>query len=1157
MGNKEPSEKRISQETVQSPKGETLATLIKDAIIQNLDNINKPEESFILLDTKLNIVSFSKEAFILYKNYMGKELLVGSSILNFAVKGREDELKDIYQSVLNGNYIAYNLSFKDAASIEHIYELTYSAAKDNNEKISGVFISAKNITNQKKAEATLIKNEAKWHAILDNIYEIFIILNVKGHIEYSSDSLKSSLGYSPDDLLNKNFYDFFDADDQKIMKESFEKALAHPGLKLQQDSIRIQNKSGQWIWVESSITHLIDNQNNHSIIYTARDITRFVESFTILEVEKTNTEALVNATEDLVWSLNKNLEWVTANEAFIKMLKKSADIDFKSGEKLMPSTKFNKQFLSIWDSIYKRAFSGELIVQEIFIPIKADSKEGKWSEISCHPIRDNNKVVSIACISRDITERRKKVKKEKELAVNRSLFSAIINNSEDAIISKTLDGTITSWNKGTEKMFGYTAKEIIGKSVYLLIPLELTKEEDFIINKIKNNQPVELYETERIDKLGNRKIVSLTVSPVMDSEGKVVGASKITRDITRQKTDAIAIQKNEARLQGIISSQTNYVIRTDLEGKYTYYNKKFYADFGFLYNGKSMIGVSGMETIMPYHHDTVSEIVFNCITEPNIVFQIEIDKPFLDGTIKTTFWDFICLTDFKGNPTEIQCVGIDITTRVFAEKLLKESLEEKNSILESIGDAFFAVDKNWVTTYWNNNAAAMLSIPKEIIIGKYIWDFFPKEDNPTNFENFKKAINTNQKNHYETYYPITGRWYEVNAYPAANGLSVYFKDVTDKKKLADLILEANERFNLASLATNDVIWDYNVVTRSVERSAENMKRVFGYDNSFKINSIDFWTKNIHPEDVERINKQFDVVFKNIDEPFMESEYRFKKADGSFAYVYDKGYIIRDASGSPLRMIGAVQDVSWLKEKELQLQKKSEQLAISNKELEQFAFVASHDLQEPLRMVTSFLTQLKKNYEGDLDERAKTYIKFAVDGAVRMRQIILDLLEYSRVGRIKQKMQNVDLNEVVKDVLLLAQKKIEEAEAKITNNKLPVIHSHRSPVFQLMQNLIMNALKFSRAGVPPEIEITATEDSLQWTIAVKDNGIGIEKNFYDKVFVLFQRLNNREDYDGTGIGLSLAKKIVENMGGSIWVESMEGEGSTFFFTVKKDLESLKN
>lgn len=391
----------------------------------------------------------------------------------------------------------------------------------------------------------------------------------------------------------------------------------------------------------------------------------------------------------------------------------------------------------------------------------------------------------------------------------------------------------------------------------------------------------------------------------------------------------------------------------------------------------------------------------------------------------------------------------------------------------------------------------------------------------------------------------------MSVFPAENGLSIYFKKITERKIADNLVLEANERFNLVSKATNEVIWDWDIVNNTIEKSAENMKKVFGYSLPEQVNGFDFWLSNIHPDDIESVNRKMQVVFENAGEMYISTEYRVKKADGSWAYVNDKGYVIRDAEGNPLRMIGAVQDITRLKENELQLQKKAEELAVSNEELEHFAFVASHDLQEPLRMVTSFLSQLKKNYEGKLDERADTYIKFAVDGSVRMRQIILDLLEYSRVGRTKQKFETVNLNEVVKNITYLAQKKIDELHAQIIYEELPVIETHGGPVRQLFQNLVINALNFVKPGVAPRIEITSSQNETHWQFAIKDNGVGIKSEYFEKIFVIFQRLHNREEYAGTGIGLSVAKKIVENLGGNIWIESEEGKGSTFLFTLKKN------
>jgi PAS domain S-box-containing protein len=221
---------------------------------------------------------------------------------------------------------------------------------------------------------------------------------------------------------------------------------------------------------------------------------------------------------------------------------------------------------------------------------------------------------------------------------------------------------------------------------------------------------------------------------------------------------------------------------------------------------------------------------------------------------------------------------------------------------------------------------------------------------------------------------------------------------------------------------------------------------------------------------------------------------------------------------------------------------------SNDELEQFAYVASHDLQEPLRMVTSFLTQLEKKYGDTLDDRAKEYIFYAVDGAKRMRQIILDLLEFSRAGKVTERMNDVDIQEVISDIEVLHSQQIHELNATIIKNNLPVIQSHKVPLRQIFQNLIGNSLKYHRKGISPIIEIKATSKEKEWEFCITDNGIGIESQYFQKIFVIFQRLHNRDEFSGTGIGLAITKKIIESMGGKIQVESVYGEGSTFCFTI---------
>lgn len=247
------------------------------------------------------------------------------------------------------------------------------------------------------------------------------------------------------------------------------------------------------------------------------------------------------------------------------------------------------------------------------------------------------------------------------------------------------------------------------------------------------------------------------------------------------------------------------------------------------------------------------------------------------------------------------------------------------------------------------------------------------------------------------------------------------------------------------------------------------------------------------------------------------------------------------------------DVTERKTQEEKLKKINRELALSNSELEQFAFVASHDLQEPLRMITSFLAQIEKKYQDILDEKGKKYIYFARDGAKRMRHIILDLLEFSRVGRSDEDKENVDVGSLLEEIMTLNHKVIKEKGALIKwdEGNFPVVYTFKSPLRLVFQNLIGNGLKYQNDGTVPRINITFDEsDETEWHFIVSDNGIGIEREYFEKIFVIFQRLHYKNEFSGTGVGLAICKKIIENLGGKIWVVSEFGKGSDFHFSLPK-------
>ncbi|MBC9004792.1 ATP-binding protein [Micromonospora aurantiaca] len=243
----------------------------------------------------------------------------------------------------------------------------------------------------------------------------------------------------------------------------------------------------------------------------------------------------------------------------------------------------------------------------------------------------------------------------------------------------------------------------------------------------------------------------------------------------------------------------------------------------------------------------------------------------------------------------------------------------------------------------------------------------------------------------------------------------------------------------------------------------------------------------------------------------------------------------------------------------QLQKQAEELTRSNRDLEQFAYVASHDLQEPLRKVASFCQLLQRRYAGQLDERADQYIAFAVDGAQRMQRLINDLLAFSRIGRLTTGFTEVDLNKVMGDVAGQTEAALQYADAELTWGEMPTIRGEEPLLTNLLVNLVSNSVKFRRPDVPAKVHVSARLVDGEWEISCRDNGIGIEPEFADKIFVIFQRLHSKDAYPGTGIGLAIVKKIVEYHGGRVWVDTDADEGTTIRFTLpalEADIEAAK-
>jgi PAS domain S-box-containing protein len=309
-----------------------------------------------------------------------------------------------------------------------------------------------------------------------------------------------------------------------------------------------------------------------------------------------------------------------------------------------------------------------------------------------------------------------------------------------------------------------------------------------------------------------------------------------------------------------------------------------------------------------------------------------------------------------------------------------------------------------------------------------------------------------------------------------------------------------------------------------------------------------WSRLIHPQDKNTALKIYQDAYKNRI-PFL-LEYRMLRHDGTYRWVLNMGRPYFGYQNEFQGFLGVCYDITERKETEETLRTLNRALKDSNNELQNFAYLASHDLKEPLRMIVQFLGLIEKRLssQGQLDSTLQEFIHYAVDGGKRLQGLISDLLTYSRLNTDASRVEMVDLNEVVKTVLSNLRVKIEETEAQIKINSLPVLPADKNAMIRLFQNLLQNAIKYQAPNRKPMVEVNSIQKNTHWSFTVQDNGIGIPANAFNRIFQMFQRLHSPDEYEGTGMGLAICKKIIDIHNGNIWVESIPGTGSVFYFTL---------
>jgi PAS domain S-box-containing protein len=368
---------------------------------------------------------------------------------------------------------------------------------------------------------------------------------------------------------------------------------------------------------------------------------------------------------------------------------------------------------------------------------------------------------------------------------------------------------------------------------------------------------------------------------------------------------------------------------------------------------------------------------------------------------------------------------------------------------------------------------------------------------------------------------------------------------------------SEERYTLAVQGAQDGIWDWQLATPTVYFSSR-WKAILGYADQEPFTTISDWFSRVHPEDLDSLKTSIESHLSQ-NTPYLEHEHRIQHQDGTYRWVLCRGLAIFESAHQPSRMAGSLTDITVRKLAEMLLARQTAELNRSNQELEQFAYIASHDLQEPLRKIEAFGDRLDSKYRAVLGEQGADYIQRMQNAAQRMRILIQDLLLFSRVATQTRPFIATDLKSIVQEVLSDLEVRIREVNAQIHVADLPAIDADPMQMRQLFQNLIGNALKFQRPGVVPDINIAWEAVSVPLTtdnsqaqpgirLSIADNGIGFDTKYLDRIFKVFQRLHGRNEYEGTGIGLAICAKIIERHGGQITAQSTPDQGATFLISL---------
>ncbi len=800
-------------------------------------------------------------------------------------------------------------------------------------------------------------------------------------------------------------------------------------------------------------------------------------------------------------------------------------------------------------------------------------------------------------ILQDITERKLEgleIKKEK-MILNRAQSIAHLGNWAWDLKKNTF-----TWSDELYRIFGHNPQAFEPTMDWLMLNIHPDDREAYkkAVDAAFNENKYFNIDVRIVRPDGSiRYINTLADKCIRDKEGKPTRLFGILQDINERKLEGLEIKKEKMILNRAqsIAHMGNWA--WDLKKNTFTWSDELFRIFG--HNPQEFEPTMDwlMERVHKSDREAYKKAVDAAFNE-NKYFNIDIKIVRPDGSIRhiNTLADK-CLRDKEGKPKRLFGILQDITDR----KVVMEEVKKKEAVLNRAQQ--IAHVGNWALDLRNNNFNWSDEVFR--IFGHNPQEFQPSMDwlgthvHPEDKKLFRKSVNMalcenklfyidmrimrpDGTVRYVNWVADRCRRDEIGNPKHLFGI---IQDVTERKNQEDEFKRNADILARAQQVSHVGNWTLDVGNKFFTWSDE-VFRIYGYTPKDFKPTMHWVIYHASQEDKDKIKAAIDGAI-NEGKTF-NGDFHITTLDGDLRYVnYTCDSIEKDSNGKIKSINGIIQDITERKKAELeivkarenleakvaertaqivqaneQMQKEIEErkktestldkerfeLKSSNEQLEQFAYIASHDLQEPLRMVNQYVQLIEKRYKGKLDPRADEYIKFATDGTARMRQMIVDLLEFSRVGSKDKPLEPTNLEEVVSQVLNNLTVAIDESGAKMTHDPMPTVMSDFTQIMHVFQNLSSNALKFRKEGVAPEIHFGAEKKGDEWMFSVADNGIGIDPKYFDKLFIIFHRLNSAATYKGNGIGLAISKKVVERHGGRIWVESELGKGTTFFFTL---------